>query len=92
MPKPYDNLFLQIANFQALIKAAQKAVLGKRNKPGAAKFMANLEKECLALEHELQTGSYQPGRYKIIHIKSPKNAWFLPPRFVTALSIMRYVR
>ena len=72
MPKPYDNLFLQIANFQALIKAAQKAVLGKRNKPGAAKFMANLEKECLALEHELQTGSYQPGRYKIIHIKSPK--------------------
>ena len=72
MSKPYRNLFNEIANFQSLIKAAHKAILGKRSKPGAAGFMANLEKECLALEYGLKAGTYQPGRYKIIHIKSPK--------------------
>lgn len=32
-------------------------------KPGSATFMANLERELLRLERQLQDGSYRPGRY-----------------------------
>ncbi len=67
-----DNLFGGIANFQALRDAAQKAVAGKRKKPGASAFFANLEREILRLERELQEGRYRPGRYVEILVKEPK--------------------
>jgi len=40
---------------------------------GAAAFLANLEKEVLRLERQLQDGSYRPGRYKTIEIFDPKH-------------------
>ena len=43
MPLRHDKLFARIANFQALHAAARRAVKGKRKKPGAASFFANLE-------------------------------------------------
>jgi hypothetical protein len=46
----HDGLFLRIASFQALRRAAKKALLSKRKKPGAAAFAANLEREILKLE------------------------------------------
>jgi retron-type reverse transcriptase len=70
--KLHDGLFERIANFQALREAARKAVLGKRKKPGAAGFYANLERELLRLERSLLDGSYRPGRYVEIAIKEPK--------------------
>jgi retron-type reverse transcriptase len=73
MPKRHDGLFEQIANFPALIRAAARAIKGKRGKPGAAAFMANLEKEVLRLERELLDGSYRPGRYLTIDIFDPKH-------------------
>ena len=73
MPKRERNLFPQIANFGALIEAARRAALGKRKKPGAAAFLADLETECLRLERTLLDGSYRPGRYIKIELFDPKH-------------------
>ncbi len=72
MPRRHDGLFDRIANFQALRAAAQRAVRGKRKKPGAASFFANLEGELLALERQLRDGKYRPGRYVAFEIVDPK--------------------
>ena len=66
------KLFGRIANFQALHAAARRAVKGKRKKPGAAAFFANLERELLALERQLHDGSYRPGRYVAFEVNEPK--------------------
>ena len=50
-----------------------RAARGKRAKPGAAAFLANLEKEVLLLERELRGGRYRPGRYKTIELRDPKH-------------------
>lgn len=65
-------MFDQIANFQALCDAAQKAAKGKRRKPGVAAFLANLEPNVLRLERELQEGNWRPGRYTVIQVREPK--------------------
>jgi RNA-directed DNA polymerase len=72
MPQRQRNLFDRIASFAALHAAASRAIIGKRRKPGAAAFMANLERELLRLEAQLQDGSYHPGRYVEIAIRDPK--------------------
>ena len=72
MPKRHDNLFESIANFQALHSAARRAIKGKRRKPGAASFFANLEGELLSLERQLLDGTYRPGGYVAFEVKEPK--------------------
>ncbi len=47
MAKRRDHVFPRIASFQALRRAAKKALLSKRKKPGAAAFAAELERELL---------------------------------------------
>ena len=71
MPRKIDVLFGRIANFQALIEAAQRAARGKRRKPGTAAFLANLEREVLRLERELLAGTWRPGRYVVINVLDP---------------------
>jgi retron-type reverse transcriptase len=78
MPRRHDALFEAIASFRALHGAALAAVKGKRRKPGAAAFMANLERELLRLERELGDGSYRPGGYTTFVVKDPKE------RFISA--------
>ncbi len=73
MPRRRRNLFDGVASFPALCAAALCAAKGKRAKPGAAAFLANLEKEVLRLEWELQSGRYRPGRYKKIEVFDPKH-------------------
>jgi len=75
MPRRVDGLFDGIASFRALHAAALAAVRGKRAKPGAAAFMANLEKELLRLERELREGSYRPGSYTTFTVKDPKERY-----------------
>ena len=72
MPRRHDNLFGRFANFQALHAAARRAARGKRKKPGAASFLANLERELLRLESELRDGNYRPGRYVAFEVSDPK--------------------
>ena len=62
-----------MASFAPLYDAALRAARGKRAKPGAAAFLANLETEVLRLERELRSGRYRPGRYKTIEIRDPKH-------------------
>lgn len=73
MPRKAHDLFDAIASFPALRAAALAAAAGKRAKPGAAAFLANLEKDVLRLERELKSGRYRPGRYKTIDIFDPKH-------------------
>lgn len=73
MPRRHDNLFPQIATFQALRIAARTAIKGKRKKPGAAAFQFGLERELLRLEHELQSQTFKTGRYIEIELKRPKH-------------------
>jgi retron-type reverse transcriptase len=73
MARRHDSLFPRIASFQALRRAAKKALLSKRKKPGAAAFAANLEREVLKLERELREGRYKPGRYVEIELFDPKH-------------------
>jgi hypothetical protein len=70
MPLRHDNLFGGIASFHALHAAARRAIKGKRKKPSAAAFFANLEPELLALERQLHSGDYRPGRYRAFEVKA----------------------
>ncbi len=78
MPRKHDQLFDRIATFAALHAATRVAIQGKRCKPGAAVFMANLEKELVRLERKLYEGRWRPGRYVEIAVHDPK------PRLVSA--------
>jgi len=73
MARRHDGLYPRIASFQALRRAAKKALLSKRKKPGASAFAANLEREILKLERELLSGRYKPGRYVEIELFEPKH-------------------
>ena len=73
MRRKHDDLFGEIASFRALHIAARKAVAGKRNKPGASSFFANLERELLRLERQLCDRTYRPGRYVEILVRDPKD-------------------
>ena len=78
MPRRHDHLFGEVASFTSLIGAARLAIKGKRKKPGAARFMANLETECLALERALLSRSWRPSGFVAFRIKDPK------PRLISA--------
>lgn len=78
MPRKHDHLFEAIASFPALIVAARRAARGKRRKPGAASFLANLEKQVAALERSLRDRTYRPGRYVAFQVCDTK------PRMVSA--------
>ncbi len=54
------------------MRAAKRAIRGKRKKPGAAAFQFALEREVLRLERELHTGAYKTGRYVEIQLTKPK--------------------
>jgi RNA-directed DNA polymerase len=73
MARRHESLYPRIASFQALRRAAKKALLSKRKKPGAAAFAANLEREILKLEGELLSGRYRPGGYVEIELFDPKH-------------------
>ena len=70
MSRKHDDLFGRIAAFAALHEAALQAIKGKRGKPGAAAFMANLEKELVRLERQLNS----MGRVHSM-VSIPPNLW-----------------
>lgn len=56
-----------------MVKAARRAVCGKRGKPGPASFMANLETEVLRLERQLTRQTWRPGGYVTMELFEPKH-------------------
>jgi retron-type reverse transcriptase len=70
--KTYKNLFPEVASFGNLHSAWRKARRGKRSRPDVLRFDFNQESEILALERELQEGTYRPGAYRNFVIHEPK--------------------
>ena len=62
--KTFKQLYPRICAFENLELAFRKARRGKRGQANAADFEGNLDIELLALQEELLSGTYQPGRYR----------------------------
>ncbi len=76
--KTYKHLYPQITSFDNLYLAFKAARKGKRARPDIAEFEFNLEGNLLDLQTELQSETYQPGRYHNFRINDPK------PRLISA--------
>ncbi len=68
----HGNLWDKIVSFDNLLVAAQSAARGKRHVAGVARFIERIEPEVLALQRELQAGTYRPGRAYTFRIHDPK--------------------
>lgn len=62
--KRHKNLYGGLCSFDNLFLAARKARKGKSLKPAVLAFDDRLETNLLDLQNELQTKTYQPGKYK----------------------------
>lgn len=71
--KRHGNLYQQITDFQNLLTAARQAQRQKRYRDPVLEFNHHLEHELFALQHELQTQTYQPGNYHTFEIYEPKH-------------------
>ncbi|MFK8042674.1 RNA-directed DNA polymerase [Congregibacter sp.] len=76
--KRYGNLWPQIIDFENLLLAARKAERGKRFRPNVLAFNDNRERELLNLHQALKRQTYQPGKYQVFQVYSPK------PRLISA--------
>jgi retron-type reverse transcriptase len=79
--KRYGHLFERIVTFDNLLKAAKKALRGKRDRAAVAQFYFSLEPELLLLEQELVAGTYVPRPYRSFMVYEPK------PRRICAADI-----
>lgn len=64
--------FSQIAGWESLLRAYQRAARGKRGSMSAASFEHQLADHLLELHEQLHDRSYQPGRYRDFYIHDPK--------------------
>lgn len=71
--KRYGNLYPQIKDFANLVLAAHQAERGKRFRDNILKFNYNLEAELAKIKTQLESQTYQPGRYKTFQICEPKH-------------------
>jgi len=66
------HLFDAMVGFGSLRDAALRASRGKRLSRDAAGFLAELEREILALQRELVSGTYRPGPYRTFMVLDRK--------------------
>ncbi|XHR80291.1 MAG: reverse transcriptase domain-containing protein [Gloeotrichia echinulata DVL01] len=76
--KRYNNLYPQITDFSNLVLAARQAQRGKRFRENVLRFNYNLEARLANIKNDLESKTYQPGRYKTFEICEPK------PRLISA--------
>lgn len=67
-----SSLYTAIASWENLLLAYHKAARGKRGKATTARFEHQLADNLLALQRDLTTRAYQPGRYVNFVIHDPK--------------------
>ncbi len=67
-----DIAFPRITGWDNLWLAYHKAARGKRGRANAAAFEFRLADNLIALQQELQTGTYAPGAYRHFYIHYPK--------------------
>lgn len=65
------NLWPAIVSFENLRRAAIRAANGKRTVAGVARFLADLEPECLRLQRLLESGEWRPGKAFTFEIHDP---------------------
>jgi retron-type reverse transcriptase len=70
--KRHGNLFDTVVSWNNLWRACRQASLGKRFRPGVARFVLDQERELLELRRDLLDGSYRPGTYFTFTIRDPK--------------------
>lgn len=66
------NLWPRVIGLENLLAAARRAARGKRGQAGVARFLADREPLCLALQRDLETGTYRPGEPTTFTILDPK--------------------
>lgn len=76
--KRIGDIWQLIISFENLLAAFFKARKGKSASTDVAQFSLELETRLLELQHELQTGSYRPGKYRLFTIYERK------PRLIAA--------
>ncbi|MEM7305781.1 MAG: reverse transcriptase/maturase family protein [Planctomycetota bacterium] len=67
-----NGLWPRVVAFDHLCASARRAARGKRRVAGAARFLADLEPNALALQRALEAGSWSPGRAFTFEIHDPK--------------------
>ncbi len=70
--KRSGNLYAQITDFTNLLTAAHQAEKGKRFRESVLAFNYKFEIELINIKAELESKTYQPGRYKTFEIFEPK--------------------
>jgi RNA-directed DNA polymerase len=76
--KRHNHLWASITSFENLLLAARKAQKGKRFRQNVLEFNYDLERNLLALQHQINNQTYQPGKYRTFEIFEPK------PRIIAA--------
>jgi hypothetical protein len=86
MPHKLNNLWPQIADYDALLAAWREVKKGKASKPNILAYQSNLAVNLSRLEAKLQASEYQPSQHYEFWIKDPKprliQAPFLEDRIV----------
>ena len=70
--KRYGHLFEQVVEYRGLLAATQRARRGKRDRIEVARFVFDLERNLLALQAELRSGTYRMSPYRTFVIREPK--------------------
>ena len=70
--KTYKQLYQKVYDFENLYLAYRKARKGKRGRVQPAQFERVQEEELLALQDELRTFTYKPGKYHNFFVHDPK--------------------
>jgi RNA-directed DNA polymerase len=68
-------LFEEVCSFDNLLKAAHKAMKGKRQRSTTAWFNLNKEFELLRIQEVLMSGDYEPGPYNCFNVYEPKERY-----------------
>lgn len=70
--KRIGNLWARLVSFENLHAAWKKARRGKKRSPAVAEFAMCLETNLLQLQHELESGRYWPGAYRLFSLYERK--------------------
>jgi len=68
----YNNLFEQIADFEALHRAWGRVIRGRRAQADVLRFERDLEPNLIALQESLRLGTYATGPYRHFKVFEPK--------------------
>ena len=69
--KTYNNIFVQVADFENLMLAHKHACKGKRTRDEVLVFEQKKAEYCIILKNRLEKQTYKVGAYRIFWIRRP---------------------